>query len=764
MSNNGTARTQKAKKLRIRQSISTRVTISSIALAMVFGGIIITFSYFMYYNASIRHHQQKVEAIVNSVSGVIDAERLYRSANANITDAYWFELTNSMGAILDISPTIEYLYILLPYNDETWMYFNSAVRMGEPPNVYFRQVEEVGVYGPEPFYAMNERRTVSTGIEYAGEWGTLLGAFAPVIDRQGNVVGIVGADISGEQITSTVRNYIIIASIISFTLSLLLGIILRVRTIRVLKYSFRRILDDGNLLNNSREEFKVRNEDKNSSEITAKLYTSFADNYNGFNTLLVDIEKAVQAHLQGQSSYRIDVCNHEGARCDLVNQINEMLEYYQNGITEVVDIVKSYGEGNFGNEVYDFNGEWVWVSNSLNELRSNFANIASSVKMMADSAAEGNFDVTMDASTFKGQWYEMARRLNKLMKAVELPLEEIEHNVILMSKGDFTLLGDVGLKGRFDVVGKACDIANANIREVIDEISKVLAKIADGDLTVGIHDGYYIGEYAPIRDALKTILKSLNYTMADIQTAADKVNEGAEQISGSSMQLATGATIQNAAIEELSASIELIHTDALQANSSATSANDTTTLSRQFADRGTESVSLMVETMNRVKESSDSVSKIISSIRSIAFQTNLLALNASVEAARAGDHGRGFSVVADEVRTLAGRSQRSAADTEIIIKEDTKIADEGIKATQDVVESFNLIADNITEISELIQNITDISEKQLDSISSINASVSEIAKVVTETTATAEESAAASEELNQQADMLRQKVAFFKIK
>jgi len=239
---------------------------------------------------------------------------------------------------------------------------------------------------------------------------------------------------------------------------------------------------------------------------------------------------------------------------------------------------------------------------------------------------------------------------------------------------------------------------------------------------------------------------------------------GADQISNSAMNLAEGATRQTAAVEELSSSLTLIHEKANQASESATAANQSTIRSQQFAQQGGATIKSMSETMNKIKESSESISKIIDVITSIAFQTNLLALNASVEAARAGEHGKGFSVVADEVRILAGRSQQSASDTSGIIEEDTKNVEEGLKAAMEVVESFDTIVKNIGEISEVVSHIASISSEQLDSISTINASVSEITGVVTATSATAEESASASEELNSQAEMLRQKVAFFKLR
>ena len=168
--------------------------------------------------------------------------------------------------------------------------------------------------------------------------------------------------------------------------------------------------------------------------------------------------------------------------------------------------------------------------------------------------------------------------------------------------------------------------------------------------------------------------------------------------------------------------------------------------------------------MNKVKVSSQDIGKIIDVISNIAFQTNLLALNAAVEAARAGEHGRGFGVVAEEVRNLAGRSQQSTSDTSVIIDEDVKHVEEGLQATSGVVASFETIANNVQEISGHITEIAEISSEQLDSIANVKTGLSEIEGVVSDISSTAEESASASQELHSQADLLREKVAFFKLK
>jgi len=290
----------------------------------------------------------------------------------------------------------------------------------------------------------------------------------------------------------------------------------------------------------------------------------------------------------------------------------------------------------------------------------------------------------------------------------------------------------------------------------------MLDHIARGDLTVSIRREY-VGVYTPIKSAVNSITEILNATMADIQGAVEQVASGAEQISTSSVRLADGAVRQSASIEELSNSLMLIHEKAAQASNDASSANDGTSRSKENTLQGKNAVQSMTDTMNKIKTSGEGITRIIDVISNISFQTNLLALNAAVEAAHAGEHGKGFVIVAEEVRSLAGRSQEATSDTAKIIAEDKQNVAEGIKAAREVVASFETIAGSIGEISSLVSHITDISDEQLKSLAAINTSVSEITNVVTDVSTLAEESASASQELSSQAEMLREKILFFKL-
>ena len=469
-------------------------------------------------------------------------------------------------------------------------------------------------------------------------------------------------------------------------------------------------------------------------------------------------------NVNGDIEYRMDADKYQNSYKEMVTGINALLSNLINETLELLSSLQSISAGDFNFNITDLPGKKAVMPQTIREVIGTLKEVSSSALFLAESAAAGKLDVNVDQSKYQGNWGDLVGALNNLVAAVEKPLAEVEVALNYMKEGQFE---DAKIhstfKGTFENLKQALNTTEETTMTYVSDIADVLGRVAEGDLTVKINRDY-IGSYAPIKTALLTIVESLNNTMSDIQMTVSQVASGAEEISTSAMHLAEGATRQTAAIEELSSSITLIHEKATQASNNASAASDSTARSQNYAVSGTESVRTMADTMNKVKHSSESISKIIDVITSIAFQTNLLALNASVEAARAGEHGKGFSVVADEVRTLAGRSQQSASDTSVIIAEDTENVEAGLKITEEVVAAFETITNNIGEISELVTQIADISTEQLESISNVNTSVTEITRVVTDTSATAEESASASQQLSSQAEMLRQKVEFFKLR
>jgi hypothetical protein len=240
---------------------------------------------------------------------------------------------------------------------------------------------------------------------------------------------------------------------------------------------------------------------------------------------------------------------------------------------------------------------------------------------------------------------------------------------------------------------------------------------------------------------------AIHVAIRRLDETAKQVSSTAGQVRDAGQSLANGASSQAASLEETSASLEEI---AAMTKRNAESANQAKKLSHQTrlaADTGAVEIEDMKRAMAEIKRSSDDISKIIRTIDEIAFQTNILALNAAVEAARAGDAGMGFAVVAEEVRSLALRSAQSARETAAKIEEAIQKSQRGVEISAKVAGSLGDIAEKARLVDALIAEITTSSNEQSQGINQVNVAVSNMDKVTQGNAAGAEESAAAAEEL-----------------
>ena len=236
---------------------------------------------------------------------------------------------------------------------------------------------------------------------------------------------------------------------------------------------------------------------------------------------------------------------------------------------------------------------------------------------------------------------------------------------------------------------------------------------------------------------LSDVGRSFNRIMDGMIEGVQQVNDGAGQVSMASQQLAEGASEQASSLEETSSALEEM---AAMTRNNAGSAKEAS----EIASQASKAAASGDQTMASINESSQQISKIIKVIEEIAFQTNLLALNAAVEAARAGEHGKGFAVVADEVRNLALRAAEAARETTALIETSVNNSSEGTEAIQGIVTGVN-------KLTELVRSISQASEEQAQGVDQVNTAVAQMDKVTQQNAAAAEESASAAEQMSAQA-------------
>ena len=226
---------------------------------------------------------------------------------------------------------------------------------------------------------------------------------------------------------------------------------------------------------------------------------------------------------------------------------------------------------------------------------------------------------------------------------------------------------------------------------------------------------------------------------------------------------AQGTTQQAASVDGLVANVTAI---TAQIQTSAVRCGSASELVDQAAGYGAEAdrkMEQLTEATRNINQSSAQIGTIIKTIEDIAFQTNILALNASVEAARAGDEGKGFSVVADEVRDLAAKSAGAAQNTTGLISRSDQSAKTGTESTELAVSAMRDINACIRSIKTLMDEIAAASVQQSEMIGLVETGIREISAVVQANSAAAEKSASVSKELSRQAGILNSLISRFRI-
>jgi methyl-accepting chemotaxis protein len=459
------------------------------------------------------------------------------------------------------------------------------------------------------------------------------------------------------------------------------------------------------------------------------------------NALVADAVLLAKAAVDGKLATRADASKHQGDFRKVVQGVDDCLDAVIGPLNVAANYVEQISRGAIPAKITDtYNGDFNVLKNNLNTCIEAVNAMAADAVLLVKAAVEGKLATRADASKHQGDFRKIVQGVNELLDAVIVPLNVSANYVDRISKGDNPPLITDTYNGDFNLIKN-----NLNTLIVaMNEITAAAEEVANGNLTVELRER---SPQDKLMQALAAMVSGLTRTVSDIRGIAGEVAAASQSISTASIQVSKGASAQAAAAEEASSSMEEMVSNIKQ---NADNASQTDKIANKSAKDAAESGKSVLEAVAAMKE----IANKISIIEEIARQTNLLALNAAIEAARAGEHGKGFAVVAAEVRKLAERSQKAAAEI-------NQLSATTLRVSEKSGEMLDKLVPDIQRTAELVQEISAASKEQDTGAEQINKALQQLEKVIQQNASASEEMASTTEELTGQSDQLVSALGFF---
>ncbi|CAM6904779.1 Methyl-accepting chemotaxis protein (MCP) [Enterobacter asburiae] len=284
----------------------------------------------------------------------------------------------------------------------------------------------------------------------------------------------------------------------------------------------------------------------------------------------------------------------------------------------------------------------------------------------------------------------------------------------------------------------------------INTVKRSIEEVTAGNLGVSIPEfgNNCAGRLIPGINSLSGNIATL---VREIRASSQTAMTLSDQLSARSAQLSVKTEQQSASLVQTAASMEQMAASTKNNADNTRLASEQANVATLQARKGGELMGQVASNMQSITECAQQMTEIISLIDGIAFQTNILALNAAVEAARAGDHGKGFSVVAEEVRNLAHRSAEAAKNIKTLIDVTSSNVTQGASVVSQAEKNMQEIVTGSGNVSRLMDDISASTSEQEKGISQITLALSELERVT-------QSNVAMAEELNGSSDVLRNQV------
>lgn len=352
----------------------------------------------------------------------------------------------------------------------------------------------------------------------------------------------------------------------------------------------------------------------------------------------------------------------------------------------------------------------------------------------------------------------------RMARSISKPVKNVTNRMVGLSDGDLhTEVAHIKSGDELEIMTRTLADTVESVNRYISDIHQVLSGVVDGNLQIE-PQVQYKGDFTLIRNSLGTILASMNKTISGFRAAAVRLAQMSEELSGQSGQLHQASLEQNQATEVLVDEVTHVKEQLVGVIKSSDQTHTMTGEITRKVQEANMQMDALSNAMNNISSNAQEITSIAIAIDNIAFQTNILALNASVEAARAGSAGRGFAIVAEEVKELAGKSAQAAKSAVDIVTNTKAVIQEGVELNASTAESLQAIYGVSTEISEISDQLVAAVQGQENALISMEERIATISSIADRNLQSAVGTSQSSELLAKEAEELQVQVKKFTLK